>query len=55
MWFLFKILLRWRAKELDQFELYKTQTKYGHVYITFSRMPDGAIDQYVSIDKSGSR
>jgi hypothetical protein len=35
---LLKKLLRWyAARELDQFDMWKTETKYGTVYITIAR------------------
>ncbi len=52
MWFLFKILLKWRARKLDQFEFYQVKTKYGPVFISFEREPIGAIDKYVSLNKN---
>lgn len=39
-WLLVKLLKWFCSKELDQWELWRVDTKHGKVYITISRMPE---------------
>lgn len=49
-WLLVKLLKWYSSKELDQFELFKFDSKYGKVFVTISRQDIAGITEDIYVE-----